>query len=114
LSIDPPPPFHPASVSSPRTKGSGGHTRRAVMGWGPGGQYFGKPDIGLASYSIIPLLGQRDRDSARDHLTEASQVGLRQHIYIGFTLFATQQCAYLSWQKQKYNTNVSSVAGCFL
>jgi hypothetical protein len=52
--IDPPPPLHPASMSSPRTKGGGGgvHTRRAVRG-----QYFGRktPDIGLASYSIIPL-----------------------------------------------------------
>jgi hypothetical protein len=33
--IDPPPPLHPASVSSPRTKGGGGgHTRRAVRGGG--------------------------------------------------------------------------------
>jgi hypothetical protein len=47
--IDPPPPLHPASVSSPRTKG----TRRAVRGWG---SIFSKtPDIGLVSYSIIPL-----------------------------------------------------------
>ncbi len=35
--IDPPPPLHPASVSSPRTKGGGVHTRRAVKG-----QYFGR------------------------------------------------------------------------
>ncbi len=42
--IDPPPPLHPASVSSPR---------RAVRGWG---SIFRKtPVIGLASYSIIPL-----------------------------------------------------------
>ncbi len=27
----PPPPLHPASVSSPRTKGGGLHTRRAVI-----------------------------------------------------------------------------------
>ena len=34
--VDPPPPIHPASVSSPRTKGGEGgvHTRRAVSGWG--------------------------------------------------------------------------------
>ncbi len=32
--IDPPPPLHPASVSSPRTKGGGVHIRRAVRGWG--------------------------------------------------------------------------------
>jgi hypothetical protein len=51
--IDPPLPLHPASVSSPRTKGRGVHTRRAVRG---GGSIFRKtPDIGLVSYSIIPL-----------------------------------------------------------
>jgi hypothetical protein len=51
--IDPQPPPHPASVSSPCTKGVGVHTRRAVRGWG---SIFRKtPDIGLASYSIIPL-----------------------------------------------------------
>jgi hypothetical protein len=38
--IDPPPPLHPASVSSPRTKGGRVHTRWAVRGWG--GQYFGR------------------------------------------------------------------------
>jgi hypothetical protein len=39
--IDPPPPLHPASVSSPRTKRGGWvHTRLAVRGWG--GQYFGR------------------------------------------------------------------------
>jgi hypothetical protein len=32
--FDPPPPLHPASMSSPRTKGGGVHTRRAVRGWG--------------------------------------------------------------------------------
>jgi hypothetical protein len=51
--FDPPPPLHPASGSSPRTKGGGVHTRRAVRGWGT---IFRKtPDIGLASYSLIPL-----------------------------------------------------------
>ncbi len=35
------PPLHPASVSHPRTKGGGVHTRRAVRGWG-GGQYIGR------------------------------------------------------------------------
>jgi hypothetical protein len=51
--VDPPPLLHQASVSSPRTKGGGVHTpgRR-----GGGGSIFWKtPDIGLASYSIIPL-----------------------------------------------------------
>ncbi len=52
--IDPPPPLHPERVSSPRTKGGGVHTRRAVR-W-VGGQYFGRRQtIGLASYSIIPI-----------------------------------------------------------
>ncbi len=38
--IDPPPPLHPASVSSPRTKG-GGRTHLPV-GEGVVGQYFGR------------------------------------------------------------------------
>ncbi len=55
--IHPPPPLHPASVSSPRTKGVG----YTLAGWwGGGGSIFRKtPDIGLASYSIIPLRGAR-------------------------------------------------------
>ncbi len=53
--IDPPPPLHPASVSSPRPKGVGVHTRRAVRGWGGGSIFRKTPDIGLASYIIIPL-----------------------------------------------------------
>ena len=49
----PHPPLHPASVSSPHTKGGGLHTRLAVR---EGGSIFWKtPDIGLASYSIISL-----------------------------------------------------------
>ncbi len=52
--LTPHPPLHPVSVSSPRTKGGGVHTRRAVRGCG--GSIFRKtPDIGLTSYSIIPL-----------------------------------------------------------
>jgi hypothetical protein len=55
--IHPPPPLHPASVSSPRTQGRG----YTLAGrWGDGGSIFRKtPDIGLASYSIIPLRGAR-------------------------------------------------------
>ncbi len=54
--LTPHPPLHPASVSSPRTKGGRVHTRRAVGGGGGGGSIFWKmPDIGLASYSIISL-----------------------------------------------------------
>ncbi len=53
--IDPPPPLHPASVSFPRTKGRGGGYTLAGR-WGGGRLIFRKtPDIGLASYSIIPL-----------------------------------------------------------
>ncbi len=53
--IDPPPPLHPASVSSPRTKGGGGGYTLAGRR-GRGGSIFWKtPDIGLAFYSIIPL-----------------------------------------------------------
>ncbi len=50
--IDPlPPPFNPASLSSPRTKG-GGYTLAGRCG---GSIFWKTPDIGLASYSIIPL-----------------------------------------------------------
>ncbi len=51
--IDPPPPLHPASVSSPRTKG-GGYTLARRSGGG-GSKFRKTPRIGLASYSIIPL-----------------------------------------------------------
>ncbi len=37
--FDPPPALNPASVSSPRIKGGGVHTRRAVR---VGSQYFGR------------------------------------------------------------------------
>ncbi len=50
--IDPPPPLPLASVPYPRTKGGGLHTRRAVRGWRVN---WKTPDIGLASYRIIPL-----------------------------------------------------------
>ncbi len=51
----PPPPLRPASVSSPRTKGGGTHS---PGGEGGGGSIFcKKPDIGLASYTIISLRG---------------------------------------------------------
>jgi hypothetical protein len=50
--IDPPPSFHPASVSPPPATKVGVHSRRAVGG---GGIILKTPDIGLASYSIISL-----------------------------------------------------------
>ncbi len=50
----PHPRLHPASVSSPRTKGVGGYTLTGR--WGGGGSIFWKtPDIGLASCSLLPL-----------------------------------------------------------
>ncbi len=51
IEIDPPPHLHPASVSSPRTKGRGVHTRWAVRGWGV--IFWKTPDIGLASYNNL-------------------------------------------------------------
>jgi hypothetical protein len=49
--IDPPPPLHPASVSSPRTEEGNTHS---PGGEGVGGSIFWKtPDKGFASYSII-------------------------------------------------------------
>ncbi len=54
--IYPPPPLHPTSVSSPRTKGRGVHTCRAVRGWG--GVNISEDALHwMASYSIIPLRG---------------------------------------------------------
>ncbi len=53
--IDPPPPLHPSSVSSPppKARSPGGD---GLGGGGGGGSIFWKmPDIGLASYSIVPL-----------------------------------------------------------
>ncbi len=48
--IDPPPPFHPASVSSPRTKG-GGYTL-AVGGWGVNISEDSRHWIGLLQYNL--------------------------------------------------------------
>jgi hypothetical protein len=64
--IDPPPPLHPASVSSPCSKGwgytdspggegVGGSIFGRRQAWGGGAIFWKTPDIGLASYSIIPL-----------------------------------------------------------
>jgi hypothetical protein len=49
--IDPPPPLHPASVSSPRIKGGGVHTRRAVRGWGVKISEDARHWIGLLQYN---------------------------------------------------------------
>jgi hypothetical protein len=49
--LTPPPPFHPASVSSPRTKGGGMHTRRAVRGWGVNSFEDARHWIGLLQYN---------------------------------------------------------------
>jgi hypothetical protein len=51
--IDPPPPLHPASVSSPAPKVGGTHSPGR---WGDGGSIFRMmPEIELASFSIILL-----------------------------------------------------------
>ncbi len=49
--IDPPPPLHLASVSSPRTKGRGVHTRQAVRGWGVNISEAARHWIGLLQYN---------------------------------------------------------------
>jgi len=51
--IDPPPPLHPASVSSPCTKG-GTHSHRAVRGVGEGFNILedAKHRIGLLQYNL--------------------------------------------------------------
>jgi hypothetical protein len=59
--IDPSPSFYPASLSSPRTKG-GGYTLAWWLGVGGGSIFWKTPDIGLASYSIIPLRADISRD----------------------------------------------------
>ncbi len=69
--IDPPPPLHPTSVSSPRTKCGEVHTRQ---GWGGGGSIFQKTtDIGLASYSMIHLRDLQKRIK-QDCVTRRAQI----------------------------------------
>ncbi len=53
--IDPPPPLHPASVSSPRTKGGGINTRPAVRGWGVNILKYARHWIGLLQYNLSTL-----------------------------------------------------------
>jgi hypothetical protein len=54
--IDPPPPLHSASVSSPCTKGGGYiHTRRAVRGWGVNISEDARHWIGLLQYNPSTL-----------------------------------------------------------
>ncbi len=56
--IDPPPPLHPASVSSPRTKGGGEegvHTRRAVRGWRVNILEDARHWIGFLQYNISTI-----------------------------------------------------------
>jgi hypothetical protein len=51
--INPPPPLHPASVSSPRTKGEGVHTRWAVRGWRVNISEDARHWIGLLQYNPV-------------------------------------------------------------
>ncbi len=51
LNYWPPTPLHPASVSSPRTKGGGVQTRRAVRGWGVNISEDARHWIGLLQYN---------------------------------------------------------------
>jgi hypothetical protein len=60
--VDPPPPLHPASVSSPRTK-RGIHTRRAVRGWGVNILEDARHRIGLLQYNL-------STPAAGNHLTQ--------------------------------------------
>jgi hypothetical protein len=69
--IDPTPPLHPASVSFPRTNARGG--THSPGGEGAGESIFRKtPDIGLASYSIIPLRGHLSTDTCCTGLRKTS------------------------------------------
>jgi hypothetical protein len=54
--LTPPPPLHPASVSSPRTKGGGVHTRRAVRGWEVNISEDARHWIGLLQYNLSTLI----------------------------------------------------------
>ena len=53
--IDPPPPLHPASISSPHTIGREVHTRRAVRGWGVNISEDARHWIGLLQYNPSTL-----------------------------------------------------------
>jgi hypothetical protein len=57
--IDPPPPLHPASLFSRRTKdkGRGVHTRRAMRGWGVNILEDAGHWIGLLQYNPSTVLG---------------------------------------------------------
>ena len=71
---DPPPPLHPASVSSPRTKGGGVHTRRAVKGWGVNISEEVRHWIGLLQYNPSTTASKAaDKGTA----TEESLIPLR-------------------------------------
>jgi hypothetical protein len=52
--VDPPPPLHPASVSSPPHQRRGGtlHTRRAMRGWGVNISEDARHWIGLLQYNL--------------------------------------------------------------
>jgi hypothetical protein len=54
--IDPPPPLHPASVSSPAPKAGEVHTRRAVRGWGVNISEDARHLIGLLQYNPSTVL----------------------------------------------------------
>ena len=96
--IDPPPPFRPASVPFPRTKGGGVHSRRAVRGLGGrGGSIFGKtPEIGLASYSIIPLR-REESGHQRKFIGANSLSPISLAIYLLSILYPTNYEPKLIW-----------------
>ncbi len=68
--IDPPPPLHPVSVSSPRPapKAGGVHTRRAVRGWGVNILEDARHWIGLLQFNPYTV----STDSEIDSYTEST------------------------------------------
>ncbi len=106
----PPPPLHPASVSSPRTKG-GGYT--LAERWRCGGSIFRKtPDIGLASCSIIPLRVQLLNQRFTYIATKLEKVPNLSK----FTLKRGSNCSEPLWQYTAYisvsNQNNHSYKWC--
>ncbi len=60
--IDPPPPLHPARVSSPRTKGRGVYTRQGKRGWGVNISEDARHWIGLLQYNPTTVFGHNVYD----------------------------------------------------
>jgi hypothetical protein len=80
--IDPPPPLHPASVSSPRTNGGRVHTRWAVREWGANILEDARHWIGHLQYNPSPSVSNNIcRLWKRVHVEQDIIKHFPQHVY---------------------------------